>query len=338
MKTVVGLDASFTCYDPVQMDFAALHARYPVLEEFSTALGNTELCEVPNPDSSARIFAKLEWQNPTGSIKDRVAYALICGVLAECGELELKNLKILEYSGGNLAEGLSFLGSRLGLQMRFVLSSGAPASLLSRLEQRQSKIDLVNKELGFIAVINKAVEIAQMESEWTLLYQHRNILNTDFHQRTTGAEIVSQLGDRRPTAWVASIGTGGTLVGVADALRKAYPTVRIVAVSPAELPYGSLWPPNGQQKYGGSGGMGCGIKQPFVLRYDSIIEEKTVGFKSSLRAMVEFRRLTGMKIGSSAAANWLAARDVASELATTDTVITVFPCSGTPEEWRQAER
>jgi cysteine synthase A len=330
------LDAPLTWGAPTLLDTEALHAAYPALAAFRDRLGDTDLVSVPSRSGAARIMAKLEFQNPVGSIKDRTAYALLCDTLARYGDRPLGALRIVEYSGGNLAAALSFLGRELGVGMRFVLSSAAPQSLLSCLNERGTRVDLVDKELGFLAVVQQALRIAEAEPEWTLLYQHRNPANVLFHRDTTGAEILRQLDGAVPAAWVASIGTGGSRIGVAEALAAAHPELRVIGVTPAELPYGSELPPNGLPKYAGSGGMGCGIRQPFVRRHDDSIEHRSVSFPESLRGMVEFLDLTGMRIGSSAAANWLAAREIAAELAEEEVVVTVFPDAGTPEEWKRA--
>ena len=168
-------------------------------------------------------------------------------------------------------------------------------------------MDLVDKELGFIAVLNEALAIADREPGWTLLYQHRNPSNLAWHRDTTGAEIVRQVEEARcfPTAWVASVGTGGTLVSVAHALRAMNPSLRTVGVTPKELPYGSDQPPNGLPKFAGSGGMGNGVRQPFVHADTGCIEHRAISFEQSIRAMENFLTMTGTRVGSSAAANWL---------------------------------
>jgi cysteine synthase A len=338
VNAVVSLDAPFQWTEPPRLDRSALHAAYPALAEFKARLGDTRLLELPRTGKGARIFAKCEWENPVGSIKDRVAYALMCDALSRHGLRPLDELRVLEYSGGNLAGALSYLGAELGITMRLVLSSAAPPSLLSALASRKAHVDLVDKDLGFIAVLEKALAIAESEPGWTLLYQHRNPSNLAWHRDTTGVEVVQQLGEARsvPAAWVASVGTGGTLVGVAHALRAMNPSLRTVAVTPAELPYGSERPPNGLPKFSGSGGMGHGIRQPFIHTDNGRIEHRVISFEQSIRAMAEFLTATGTRIGSSAAANWLVARDVASELPDDAAVVTVFPDAGTPEEWLRA--
>ncbi|OIJ92362.1 hypothetical protein BIV23_39030 [Streptomyces monashensis] len=307
--------------------------RHPAFRRFGAALGDTRLIPLPGPDGGARLLGKCEWENPAGSIKDRVAYALMGDALQRHGDRPLAELRVIEYSGGNLARALSLLCADLGVTARFVLSSASPRSLLDVLAERGARVDLVDKERGFLEVVGTALRTAAEDDGWTLLYQHRNPANVLLHEATTGQEIIGQLGGTEPAAWVASIGTGGTLVGVLRALRTAFPDVRAVGVTPAELPYGSTEPPNGRPKYAGSGGMGHGIRQPFVTLHDPEVEHHTVSYPQALDGMAEFRRLTGIRIGSSAAANWLTACRIAAALPPSHTVVTVLPDAGTPEEW-----
>ncbi|PPS69499.1 hypothetical protein BV882_27535 [Streptomyces sp. 46] len=309
--------------------------RHPAFRRFAAALGNTPLIPLPGPDGGARLLGKCEWENPAGSIKDRVAYALMGDALQRHGNSPLAGLRVVEYSGGNLARALSLLCADLGVTARFVLSSASPRSLLDVLAERGAQVDLVDKELGFLEVVRTALRTPVEEDGWTLLYQHRNPANLLLHEAATGQEIIRQLDGRAPAAWVASIGTGGTLIGVLRALRSAFPGVRAVGVTPEELPYGSPEPPNGKPKYAGSGGMGHGIRQPFVALHDHEIEHYAVSYPQALDGMAEFHRLTGVRIGSSAAANWLTARRIAAALPPSQTVVTVLPDAGTPEEWER---
>ncbi|MFD7921575.1 PLP-dependent cysteine synthase family protein [Streptomyces sp. NPDC059740] len=331
------LEAPFTARDLAAgvPDLKEVGRRHPAYGRFAESVGNTTLMELPGTAGGARLFGKCEWENPAGSIKDRVACALLGDALLRHGDRPLSELRVLEYSGGNLSRALSLLSAELGITARFVLSSASPASLLELLATRGVGVDLVDKELGFLEVVRHAVRIAAADDRWTLLYQHRNPVNVLLHEATTGAEILRQLDGATPDAWVASIGTGGTLVGVLRALRAAHPGVRAVGVSPAELPYGSAAQPNGLPKYAGSGGMGLGIRQPFVTLDDDRIEHRTVSWPQALAGMADFHRLTGVRIGSSAAANWLAAREVAAALPSSATVVTVLPDAGTPEEWQR---
>lgn len=321
------------------LDFAEVHRRYPAMAEFRAALGNTTLREVPSVPGGARIVAKCEWENPVGAIKDRTAYALVADALRAHGDRPLDELKLVAYSGGDLAAAMSYLASRTGVLMRFVLASFSPKSLLDLLASRGCPVDLVPKELGFLRTIREAQRIAAEEPGWTLVFQHANPVNVAMHEHTTGQEILADLGDRRPDLWLASIGSGGTLVGVLRALRARFPDIAAVGVTPAESPYGNPGQPSGKQTYEGSGGHGHGIRQPFVKAYDHVIREhRHVTWPRAFAAMGEFFDLTGLRIGSSAAANWLVAKEYAATMPASSLIVTVFPCTGSPEQWAELGR
>jgi cysteine synthase A len=334
------LQLPFSPGDPVvALDFADVHRRYPVLADFRAGLGHTPLREVPSVEGGARIFAKCEWDNPLGSIKDRVAYALMADALRTHGDRPADELRLVAYSGGDLAAAMSLLGQQTGVTTRFVLGSFVPPSLLDLLESRGALVDLVPKELGFLQTIRTAQRIAAEEPGWTLVFQHANPVNVAMHEQTTGAEIVAQLGDRQPDLWIASIGSGGTLVGVLRALRARFPDVEAVGVTPKEAPYANPEAPDGQPTYEGSGGHGYGIRQPFVKAHDDWIREhRHVGSRRALEAMGEFFDITGERIGSSAAANWLIAKEYATRMPPTAHIVTVFPCTGAPEQWIELGR
>lgn len=321
------------------LDFGEVHRRYPAMAEFRAALGGTTLLEVPSVPGGARIVAKCEWENPVGAIKDRTAYALVADALRTHGDRSLDELKLVAYSGGDLAAAMSYLASRTGVLMRFVLASFSPKSLLDMLASRGCPVDLVPKEHGFLQTIRTAQRIAAEEPGWTLVFQHANPVNVAMHEHTTGQEILADLGDRRPDLWLASIGSGGTLVGVLRALRARFPDLKAVGVTPAESPYGNPGAPSGQQTYEGSGGHGHGIRQPFVKAYDHVIREhRHVTWPRAFAAMGEFFDQTGLRIGSSAAANWLVAKEYAATMPSGSLIVTVFPCAGSPEQWAELGR
>lgn len=296
-----------------------------VLRQLSRTIGHTDLIEIPTQGRSARIFAKLELQNPYGTIKDRVALAMLEHLLRT---VDRPITRVLEYTGGSLGIALAKMCARLKIPLTLVVSHVSEE--LAKLEQ-QGACALVRMDpaLGFWAVMKKAEELANENPHWHFLYQHRNLANIRNHEMHTGQEILQQLAKNRISscdAWVASIGTGGSLVGVYKALLTKYPSVKMVAVSPKELPYGSNAPPNGLPKFAGSGGLGCGRKQPFVEPYDHLLDEH---FHISLEeAQSECRRFfdsMGFSIGTSSGANLLAAKQIAKSLGPGKNVVTVFP-------------
>lgn len=126
---------------------------------------------------------------------------------------------------------------------------------------------------------------------------------------------------------MAAIGTGGTLTGVARALRREFPELVVVGNTPGEMPYGTEGPPNGLTKFAYSGGLGHGVRQPFVAGLAADADHRSVEYGAALDAMVRFEARTGLRIGTSAAANWQVAWETAAALGPDDLVVTVFPDS-----------
>ncbi|WP_459502614.1 PLP-dependent cysteine synthase family protein [Bacillus sp. C1] len=304
-------------------------------EEFSRKVGNTPLIKLECKETkNLSIYAKCEWHNPTGSIKDRAALGMINKYLKET----IKKQHILEYSGGSLARSIGWICYHLGIECTLVLSSGLGKSLLNELDNYGAKVILVDKLKGFYSVIEKAIEISKQNPDYYFLFQHYNKANLLSHLEGTGPEIITQMKGKSINAWVASAGTGGTLMGVYKAVKNYTPNVELHLVMPAELPYGSEQPPNALKKYAGSGGFGLGRKQHFLEKEDYLIEKQwTYSYEDTLYEMARFYNETGIKIGTSAAANLLAAKQIGKEKGAEFTVVTVFPDAGSTEEWSDVE-
>jgi cysteine synthase len=321
------------------MDFALFNAQrsapdrgkalamFPQLQGYSESLGNTPLVEVPGSANGGRVFAKLESKNPSGSIKDRVAFGLFCDAINH-HDFDQGPLKLLDSSGGNMAKALAHLGHLCGLTVQVVIPDSASDELLRSLHDNQAIVTLVDRNHFLLGIIARSQEIAREEPGWTLLSQHLNQVNTATHQHHTGAEIVRQLDGLRPDAWVAAVGTGGTLAGVYAALVAQNPNLRVVGCTPHEMPFGTLAPPNGERRFAGAGGFGFGFRQPFVSLIPSPVPFESVTHDASLKAMHAFFSATGIPIGGSSAANWIVARRVAEQLGAGSTVVTVFADAG----------
>lgn len=315
------------------LDSAVLGA-FPPLARFRERIGS-RLIEVPQHSGCGRVFAKCEFDNPTATVKDRVACAMLWRLLQT--EQTTRDLHVLEYSGGTLAVPLARLCQELGISSTLVLSAGSDPSLIDQLVACGAHVELVDKTRGFYAVMERAMELSRENPDWKFLYQHENPANTYMHETTTGQEILQQLPVKRVDAWVTSIGTGGSLIGVYRALSRVYPNLAMYATTPAEMPYGTAEPGNGKPKFAGSGGLGNGIRQPFVRPYDDLVRNHmTCSYRETLVLMRDFHRETGMWIGSSAAANLQAARTLSAELGPDSVVVTLFPSAGTPEEQARA--
>jgi cysteine synthase len=321
------------------MDVAEIHERHPALARFRARLGSTPLMEVPSVPGGATILAKCEWGNPCGSIKDRTAYALLCGALRRHGSRPAEDAHLLEYSGGNLGISLSYLAAETGVAMRLVVTPFTSDSVLDAVRSRGARVDISPQGEGFLGAIRTAQRIAAGEPGWDLLFQHVNPVNPAFHEMTTGQELASQLAGRTPHTWVASIGSGGSLVGVMRALRQINPDLRTVGVTPAEAPYGAEGPPTSKRKFCGAAGLGYGIRQPFVKTFDHLVTRHFyVTYPDTLDGAAEFLDLTGTRIGTSSAANWLVARELAAGLPPEAVIVTMFADAGTPEQWNEIGR
>jgi cysteine synthase B len=197
------------------------------------AIGSTPLVELPRlrRPGSARLWAKLELANPTGSVKDRVALSLIESA-ERSGELT-PGQTIIEPTSGNTGIALAMIAAVKGYRMRAVMPSSATAERTQLLRLYGAEIVFSPGELGSNGAVRLARELAAADPDLYMPFQYGNPANPDAHYRTTGPEIVAAL-DGRIDAFVAGLGTGGTLMGAGRALREANPDVQIVAAEPLQ--------------------------------------------------------------------------------------------------------
>ena len=188
-------------------------------------IGNTPLVELSKLSPPGRtIYAKLEGQNPTGSIKDRVALAMVEAANLEPGQ------ELLEPTSGNTGISLALVAKLKGLKLTCVMPSNATPERRMLLELYGATIIESPGELGSNGAVRMAQEIAEGDDRYVMLFQYGNEANPRAHYEGTGAEIAREL--PRVDALVAGLGTGGTLMGVARYMRRAKPGVRIVAAEP----------------------------------------------------------------------------------------------------------
>jgi cysteine synthase len=194
------------------------------------AIGGTPTVELPRlaPHPGVRLFAKLEGQNPTGSVKDRIARAMLFEALAS-GALQ-PGQTILEPSSGNTGISLAMIGSRLGHPVRIVMPDNTTPERAQLLRLYGAEIISSPGSEGSNGAIRLAQQLAADDPSLFMPYQYGNEANPRAHQETTGPEILAQVPE--VDLFVAGLGTGGTLTGVARALKPARPSVRIVAAEP----------------------------------------------------------------------------------------------------------
>ncbi|MBI4307447.1 MAG: cysteine synthase family protein [Chloroflexi bacterium] len=192
-------------------------------------IGDTPLVEMPrlSPRPGVRIFAKLEGQNPSGSVKDRVALALV-EAAERRGDLK-PGATIVEASSGNTAIAVAMVAKQKGYGVRVVIPEGVAPSIKDILELYGVDITWCEPRAGMKGAIETAQQLADAHGYYPLR-QFFDEANTEVHYRTTGREIVEALD--RVDVFVAGIGTGGTLMGVGRRLRERDPTVRVIGVEP----------------------------------------------------------------------------------------------------------
>ena len=194
-------------------------------------VGRTPLIELRNlsPRSGVRLFAKLEGQNPSGSVKDRIAVAMLDAAEAS-GALQ-PSATLVEASTGNTAIALAALAPRRGYRVRVVLPKGIVPSIADILDLYGAEIEWCEPEAGMRGAIRRVQEMAEQPGYYAV-GQFSDPANVHCHYATTGDEIVRAMGETSVDVFVAGIGTGGTITGVARRLREEWPNVQVVGVEP----------------------------------------------------------------------------------------------------------
>jgi [CysO sulfur-carrier protein]-thiocarboxylate-dependent cysteine synthase len=193
-------------------------------------VGNTPLVELRRlaPKPSVRLYAKLEGQNPTGSIKDRVALAMIEAAEA-AGELE-PGRELLEPTSGNTGIALALVAKLKGYALTCVLPENATEERRRLLRLYGATIVESPGEEGSNGAVRMALGLAEREPRYFMPFQYANAANPRAHYEGTGAEIADALD--RVDVLVAGLGTGGTLMGAGDRLRESFPDVVVAAAEP----------------------------------------------------------------------------------------------------------
>ncbi len=283
-------------------------------------IGDTPLVRLRRlpPAGAAQVWAKLERLNPGGSVKDRIAKSMVQAA-EEAGLLEPGGT-IVEPTSGNTGIGLAMVAAVKGYGLILVMPEGVSAERSALLRAYGAAVVLTTGERGMKGAISRAEELASRHG-YVMLRQFSNPANPEIHRRTTAAEILAQIGHL--DAFVAGVGTGGTITGVGEILKDALPGVEIVAVEPAGSPVLSGGSP-GKHKIQG---IGAGFV-PEVLNVGVIDQIIQVTDQDAAETARRLAREEGVLAGiSSGAAAW-AALQVARRLGEGRTVVTLLPDTG----------
>jgi cysteine synthase len=193
-------------------------------------IGNTPLVDISalSPNAHVRILAKLEGQNPGGSIKDRIAWQMVQE--AEDDGTLTAGRTIIEPSSGNTGIALAMIARTRGYRIKIVMPENVSIERRQALEVWGAEIILTPGEEGSNGAVRRAQQLADEHPEWVFLYQYANEANPRAHYETTGPEIWRDAPD--VTHFVAGLGTTGTLMGVGRFLKEQNPEVKVVAIEP----------------------------------------------------------------------------------------------------------
>lgn len=282
------------------------------------------LVRVDSPPETT-VAAKVESRNPGGSAKDRPALYMVEAAEA-AGDLEPGD-GIVEPTSGNTGIGLAMVGAVKGYDVRLVMPDGKSVERRRIMRAYGATVELVDGDIS--AAKSRADELERDEG-MVQLRQFDNPANPRSHYETTGVEVCDQVGDRTVDAFVAGVGTGGTLTGIGRRLREAFPDVRIDAVEPATNAVLS----GGEPGVDAFQGMGPGFISP-NLDTSLIDAVHTVELEDAEAECRRLAREEGLLVGQSSGASNLAAKAVAADLRASGAfagaeplVITVFWDSG----------
>ena len=290
----------------------------PIYDSVLDMIGSTPMLRlnIMGKGLKAEILAKMEFMNPTCSVKDRIALFMI-EEAERRGELR-PGATIVEPTTGNTGIALSLVASLKGYKMIVVMPEFVSKERRIICETLGAKVVLTKKQDGIPGVLRKAHEILEDTPGAFMPHQFENINNPLAHQRTTGKEIVAQTGGKLDV-FVAAAGTGGTISGVARALKKKVPGVRIVIVEPAGSPVLS----GGKPGYHKIEGIGEGFI-PGVLDTTLYDEVVTVTDEEAMETARRLAREEGVLAGISSGANVFAALKLAKEMKK-GKVVTLLP-------------
>ncbi|MGT4651839.1 cysteine synthase A [Bacillus cereus] len=292
-----------------------------VAQSVSELIGKTPIVKLNRivESDSADIYLKLEFMNPGSSVKDRIALAMIED--AEKKGLLKEGDTIIEPTSGNTGIGLAMVAAAKGYSAILVMPETMSIERRNLLRAYGAELVLTPGPEGMGGAIRKATELAK-EHGYFIPQQFKNQSNPEIHRLTTGPEIIEQMGDQLD-AFIAGIGTGGTITGAGEVLKEAYKDIKIYAVEPADSPVLSGGKP-GPHKIQGIGA-GFVPETLDVEVYDEIIQVKTEqAFEYARRVAKE----EGILVGISSGAVIYAATEVAKKLGKGKKVLVIIPSNG----------
>lgn len=297
--------------------------RPKICSDVLATIGHTPLVRLNRlpGDGSAEVLVKLESFNPMRSVKDRIACAMIEAAERE-GRITPGKTTIVEPTSGNTGIGLAMTAAAKGYRIILTMPDSMTTERTRVLRALGAEIELTPNELDMQGAIERAEEILRRTPDGFMPQQFNNQANPEIHRATTAVEIIEDT-DAKLDAFVAGVGTGGTITGVGEVLKERLRTVLVVAVEPKESPVLSGGPaaPHPIQ------GIGAGFVPP-VLNNEIIDRIIPVEYADAKQIARRLAREEGILCGISSGATCWAALKVAGEMGTGRRVVAVLPDLG----------
>ena len=293
-----------------------------VFNNITQLVGNTPIVKLNKltRDDSADIFVKLEYFNPGGSVKDRIALNMI--EMAENEGILNKDSVIIEPTSGNTGIGLAMVGASKGYKIVLVMPDTMSVERRNLLKAYGSELILTSGTKGMKGAIEKAEELVNKSEKYFMPQQFKNKYNPAIHMKTTALEIIEQM-DGNLDAFIAGVGTGGTITGVTKILRERISDFISVAVEPTDSPVLSGGNPGSHKIQG----IGAGFI-PHILDMTLIDKIETVNTDDALDTLKEIAKKEGLLVGISSGAAVFVALKIARELGKSKKVVVMAPDNG----------
>ncbi|WP_272917913.1 cysteine synthase A [Halobacillus halophilus] len=292
-----------------------------IVNNVSELVGQTPLVKLNGSaeEDSADIYLKLEYMNPGSSVKDRIALSMVEEAEKD-GRLN-EGDTIVEPTSGNTGIGLAMIAAAKGYKAILVMPDTMSQERRNLLRAYGAELVLTPGSDGMKGAIKKAAELHEKHG-YFMPQQFNNEANPLIHEKTTGPEIIEQMGDQLD-AFVAGIGTGGTITGAGKVLKEKYPDMKIYAIEPEESPVLSGGNPGPHKIQGIGAGFVPGILNTEI--YDEVV---TVSKGDSFKAAREAARKDGILGGISSGSAIHVAKQVAKQLGKGKKVVAVIPSNG----------
>jgi len=300
---------------------ASVRAGAEIADGVLDLVGNTPLVRLHRvvPDGSAEVLGKLESINPAGSVKDRIALSMIEAAEAR-GELKPGDT-IVEPTSGNTGIGLAMVAAVKGYRLILTMPEDMSIERRKLFARFGAELVLTPAIEGMSGAVYAAQELVEQHG-YFMPQQFNNPANPEIHRRTTAQEILKATGGRLD-AFVAAVGTGGTLTGVGEVLKAHDAQILVVAVEPARSPVLA----GGKPGLTGIQGIGASFV-PTVLNRDIYDELIAVTDEDAYAMTARLTREEGLLVGISSGANVFAALQVAAKLGAGKRVVTMLPDTG----------